>query len=338
MNQLGFLTINSQPAVDGARSDDSTHGWGPKNGYVYQKAYLEFFVGPDLLNDLVRRIEKDPRITYYAVNRQGDLRTNTHSEGPNAVTWGVFPGKEIIQPTIVEAVSFIAWKDEAFELGRQWANMFEQGSKSRELIEQVMKDSYLVNIVANDFRDGLSIFEPFQLGTDNIALSSLSTVKSQSITAKDTPAPAPASAPVPITQATTAIGKAVDGTTETVKSAAETVVNGASSVISAVTEAASSVISPSKDTESPHNDQKTLVDDKSSVTAVEQEPTPTSVGPAPRKQKTMADLEDLFENSPLFMRKAPEPGVENEALDALKSLVFDGTGDGKSKLSSSTSV
>ena len=45
----------------------------------------------------MRRIEKDPRITYYAVNRQGDLRTNTHSEGPNAVTWGVFPGKEIIQ-------------------------------------------------------------------------------------------------------------------------------------------------------------------------------------------------------------------------------------------------
>jgi hypothetical protein len=26
------------------------------------------------------------------------------------VTWGVFPGKEIIQPTIVEAISFMAWK------------------------------------------------------------------------------------------------------------------------------------------------------------------------------------------------------------------------------------
>lgn len=51
----------------------------------------------------MRRIEKDPRITYYAVNRQGDLRTNTHSEGPNAVTWGVFPGKEIIQ--VMELVS-----------------------------------------------------------------------------------------------------------------------------------------------------------------------------------------------------------------------------------------
>ena len=74
------------------------------------QAYLEFFVSPELLSPLIRRIERDPRITYYAVNRQGDLRTNTHSEGPNAVTWGVFPGKEIVQPTIVEAVSFIAWK------------------------------------------------------------------------------------------------------------------------------------------------------------------------------------------------------------------------------------
>lgn len=97
MNELGFLTINSQPAVDGAKSEDATHGWGPAGGYCYQKAYLEFFVAPNLLDELVKRIEKDPRITYYAVNRQGDLRTNTHSEGPNAVTWGVFPGKEIIQ-------------------------------------------------------------------------------------------------------------------------------------------------------------------------------------------------------------------------------------------------
>ena len=37
LNELGFLTINSQPAVDGARSDDKIHGWGPANGYVYQK-------------------------------------------------------------------------------------------------------------------------------------------------------------------------------------------------------------------------------------------------------------------------------------------------------------
>ncbi|KAI9639327.1 methylenetetrahydrofolate reductase [Dioszegia hungarica] len=165
MNEMGYHTINSQPAVDGVRSDDKVHGWGPPGGYIYQKAYLEFFVSPALLSPLIRRIERDPRITYYAVNRQGDLRTNTHSEGPNAVTWGVFPGKEIVQPTIVEAISFIAWKDEAFELGLQWAHLYPEGSPSRTLIEGVMNDSYLVNIVANDFKHGDAIFEPFLLDT-----------------------------------------------------------------------------------------------------------------------------------------------------------------------------
>ena len=37
LNQMGFLTINSQPAVNGCRSDDKIFGWGPSNGYVYQK-------------------------------------------------------------------------------------------------------------------------------------------------------------------------------------------------------------------------------------------------------------------------------------------------------------
>jgi methylenetetrahydrofolate reductase (NADPH) len=110
INEMGFLTINSQPAVDGAKSGDKMFGWGPANGYVYQKAYLEFFVNPTLLSLLLTHIERDTNITYYVINKRGDLRTNTHSDGPNAVTWGVFPGKEIVQPTIVEAISFMAWK------------------------------------------------------------------------------------------------------------------------------------------------------------------------------------------------------------------------------------
>jgi methylenetetrahydrofolate reductase (NADPH) len=128
MNNYGFFTINSQPAVNGAPSEDKIFGWGPANGYVYQKvclalscaceqlgmvcfqAYLEFFASPELLSALLPQIERDSQITYYAINKRGDLKTNTHSEGPNAVTWGVFPGKEVVQPTIVEAVSFMAWK------------------------------------------------------------------------------------------------------------------------------------------------------------------------------------------------------------------------------------
>ena len=77
------------------------------------QAYLEFFVSSELLSKLLPQVERDSQVTYYAINKRGDLKTNTHSEGPNAVTWGVFPGKEVVQPTIVEAVSFMAWKASA---------------------------------------------------------------------------------------------------------------------------------------------------------------------------------------------------------------------------------
>ncbi|KAI9510496.1 methylenetetrahydrofolate reductase-domain-containing protein [Russula earlei] len=161
INRLGFLTINSQPAVNGVRSDDKVFGWGPSNGYVYQKAYLEFFASPELLDSLIPYIERDPGVTYYVINKRGDLRTNTTSDGPNAVTWGVFPGKEVIQPTIVEAISFMAWKDEAYELGYQWAKIYEAGSPSRKLISGIMDNALLVNIVHNDFHDSDKIFKPF---------------------------------------------------------------------------------------------------------------------------------------------------------------------------------
>lgn len=180
VNALGFLTINSQPAVNGMRSDDKTFGWGPSNGYVYQKAYLEFFASPELLDSLITHIERDPGVSYYVINKRGDLRTNSTSDGPNAVTWGVFPGKEVVQPTIVEAISFMAWKvlqfhtsatsiksltialqDEAYELGYQWAKVYEPGSPSRKFISDTMDNALLVNIVHNDFHDQNKIFEPF---------------------------------------------------------------------------------------------------------------------------------------------------------------------------------
>ena len=146
LNKRGLLTINSQPAVDGVRSSDPVYGWGPTNGYVYQKAYLELLVSPNLMDELIQRIEKDSDLTYYAVLKTGDLKTNAPGDGPNAVTWGVFPGKEIVQPTIVETISFLAWKDEAFRLGMDWAHCHSSLSRSRYLIENMMETWYLVNI------------------------------------------------------------------------------------------------------------------------------------------------------------------------------------------------
>lgn len=69
VNSLGYLTINSQPSVDGVPSNDSVFGWGPKNGYVYQKAYIEFFVSSEKLDFLIQSIADHPMITYYAVNK-----------------------------------------------------------------------------------------------------------------------------------------------------------------------------------------------------------------------------------------------------------------------------
>ncbi|KAI5450397.1 methylenetetrahydrofolate reductase (NAD(P)H) met13 [Naganishia albida] len=381
MNRLGYLTINSQPAVDGAPSTDPTHGWGPAGGYVYQKAYLEFFVAPQLLDELVKRIERDPRITYYAVNRQGDLRTNTHSEGPNAVTWGVFPGKEIIQPTIVEAVSFIAWKDEAFELGVQWASLYPEGSEPRKLIQQVMDTSYLVNIVANDFKDGMSIFEPFQLER------------------ADSLPPLPKSEPSVSPAAITGVAQVIKDSATAVKDTAQSVVaavqekvlgngtNGTSddqegslatppAVNGAAKEKGSSydVDAPTKADDAPKETGKVNTDgdtegrlpttptvngaagktkvsskqdgeseipelpagmphiSESEIQAavgsrVEDLLRPTT-GPNPRKRLTPADLDTLFDDVPLFMRDNAKAAVsENETLEALKTLVFEGSGD-----------
>ena len=47
VNKRGILTVNSQPSVNCAPSNDSRVGWGPPGGFVFQKAYLEFFTCED---------------------------------------------------------------------------------------------------------------------------------------------------------------------------------------------------------------------------------------------------------------------------------------------------
>lgn len=162
INSRGLLTINSQPAVNGAPSSDPIHGWGPQGGYVYQKAYLELLVFPSVFDTVLERLEANKNLTYYAVNKDGKLITNTKDEGPNAVTWGIFPNREVVQPTIVETVSFLAWKDEAFRLGEDWSRCYPARSASRQLVSKIMDECYLVNIVNNDFHQTMEIFDLFK--------------------------------------------------------------------------------------------------------------------------------------------------------------------------------
>ena len=155
LNKAGYLTINSQPKVNGLPSEDPNFGWGAKGGRVFQKTYLEFFTSKDNLDRLIKILDTLNDISYQAVSVNGDIISNLSEENVNAVTWGVFPGQEILQPTIVDTRSFLIWKDEAFGLWiNDWASIYKQKSNSYNLLHQIHDSYYLVNIVDNDFING----------------------------------------------------------------------------------------------------------------------------------------------------------------------------------------
>ncbi|KAI9022271.1 methylenetetrahydrofolate reductase-domain-containing protein [Phycomyces nitens] len=191
INRRGFWTVSSQPAVNGASSQDPVHGWGPKGGYVYQKAFIEFFVSDKQVKDLLKRLGENAEITYYAINQAGELLSNvTDPEAKNAVTWGVFPGKEIVQPTLIERLNFEAWKvmgdgldrekrawekgmiflnripcflhpkqEEAYLLWAEWEQQYPRESDTAKLLKHIRDHYWLVNVVHNDFQQPDSLFD-----------------------------------------------------------------------------------------------------------------------------------------------------------------------------------
>lgn len=154
-------------------------------------------MSPDQLPILIDRLTTQyPTYTYNAINHSGSTffhsssspksksrcrskHTNTNAdkeddeeeveeeeEEPNTVTWGVFPNHEIVQPTIVERSSFLAWKDEAFALWDQWAQCFEGGETesdlTRKVLDEVRGTWYLMNIVNNDYHEPTGVFDLFE--------------------------------------------------------------------------------------------------------------------------------------------------------------------------------
>ncbi|CAG7828543.1 unnamed protein product [Allacma fusca] len=170
LNRRGVLTINSQPNVNGMPSNDETFGWGQQGGYVYQKAYLEFFTCGKTVDILKRLLVQYPQVNYHIINKNGKFNyTNAYTNCPIAVTWGVFPGREIIQPTVVDSESYLVWKDEAFALWiEQWAKLYEDGSKSQQVIENIANTYYLVNLVDNDFPKDTCLWELLNLVLDEV--------------------------------------------------------------------------------------------------------------------------------------------------------------------------
>lgn len=67
----GWWTVGSQPAVDGISSEDAVYGFGPRGGYVFQKAFVEFFVTEEVVNMLATKADKlNGIITFYAGNKR----------------------------------------------------------------------------------------------------------------------------------------------------------------------------------------------------------------------------------------------------------------------------
>ena len=162
LNANGYLTINSQPQVNGVASSHPELGWGGAGGVCYQKAYIEMFLSPERLQRFLAIVAEFPSLTYQAVNVAGDAQFNVPPNSVNAVTWGIFPGKEIIQPTVVEFQSFMIWKEEAFAIWKQqWGDFYETGSRARAVLDEIHDSYYLLNIVENDFIRG-DLFAAFR--------------------------------------------------------------------------------------------------------------------------------------------------------------------------------
>lgn len=56
LTSRGWWTVGSQPAVDAVSSDDDLFGWGPKGGYIFQKAFVEFFADQEVVTWLRDRV------------------------------------------------------------------------------------------------------------------------------------------------------------------------------------------------------------------------------------------------------------------------------------------
>lgn len=163
LNKKGWWTVASQPAVNGVRSTDQIFGWGPENGFVFQKAFVEFFLPADDWKNLQAKLassEIAPNVSWYSSNSSGEfLSSSSETSSTNAVTWGVFTGKEIITPTIIEEVSFRAWAEEAFGIWDEWGRVYGPRSESKGVIDGVSKGGWLVNVIHHGFVEKEALWE-----------------------------------------------------------------------------------------------------------------------------------------------------------------------------------
>lgn len=154
LNHRGYLTLSSQPATNASSSTDKIFGWGPADGLVYQKAFVEMFIHKRQWESILKpKLDHYGRrkVSYYVGDSDGDFETNLDEASSNVVTWGVFPNSQVIQTTIIEEESFKAWRDEAFSIWSEWAKIFPKNTPTNNFLKQIHSDYCIISIVHHDF-------------------------------------------------------------------------------------------------------------------------------------------------------------------------------------------
>jgi len=152
----GMLPINGQLALNGIESTDEQAGWGGPGGRVYQKSYVEAFVSPDAYKAMLPKLQARSGITFAAANKAGTCKDcSASADSVSAVTWGVFPGREVVQPYVFDVTSFRSWAEEAFALwSAELAHAYEPGSATAKALEEIAGSYYLVAVLDEDFVAG----------------------------------------------------------------------------------------------------------------------------------------------------------------------------------------
>lgn len=72
LTRKGWWTVGSQPTVDGVSSSNEIVGWGPRGGYVFQKAFVEFFAGKEDVERIAKKVQEEGKglVDYFAGNIQ----------------------------------------------------------------------------------------------------------------------------------------------------------------------------------------------------------------------------------------------------------------------------
>ncbi|KAF8468145.1 FAD-linked oxidoreductase-like protein [Kalaharituber pfeilii] len=167
MCSKGWWTLASQPAVEAARSEDPVIGWGPKRGWVWQKAFVEFWMPKSEWPGLEAKLDalgKD-KVSWYATDDGSPgaaVRTTDPAPAINAVTWGMFPGKEIVTATMVGVEAFAEWGVEAYALWDAWAALYRGRGRGRgrgvseegRFLRNVKGGVVLVNVIWHEFGEG----------------------------------------------------------------------------------------------------------------------------------------------------------------------------------------